>query len=68
MKTAQEVINAAAESGEPVFVLRAQDKFAPMLIEMWAELVRDGPKYVDAWEHAHKMRQWQKANGCKIPD
>lgn len=68
MKTAVEVVEECQTKGEPVFVLRAQDKFAPVLVELWAELVREGPKYNDAWQHAKTMRHWQKANGCKLPD
>lgn len=66
---------------EPIFVLRAKDKFAPELIEEWAIKVewavsgtvsqeadksRDKVKYARAL--AHQMRAWQELNTSKIPD
>ena len=66
---------------EPTFVLRAQDKFAPSIIERWAAEVerengcRIGPeadktkqKIREARALAHQMRAWQELNRSKIPD
>jgi hypothetical protein len=62
-----------ALSGEPVFILRAQDRFAPDVIEAWAnkvELARGTTtsKIREARALAHEMRAWQEMNTCKIPD
>jgi len=56
---------------EPVFLLRAKDSFAPAVVRMWAELVaasgdHDLADHVFGW--AHKMEEWQFANGSKVPD
>ena len=57
---------------EPVFLLRAQDKFAPKLVALWALLaVEDGVdiKMVKmVRNHAEEMNAWQKVNGAKTPD
>ena len=57
---------------EPVFLLRAKDSIAPAMVENWASALQaSGGNYKMvsmALEHAHKMREWQKENGCKIPD
>ncbi len=70
-----------ARSDEPLFILRAQDKFAPELIEKWAEKVeaahfnsiseksdRAKEKVKRARALAHTMRAWQELNCRKIPD
>lgn len=69
--------------GEPIFCLRAGDKFAPEIIERWAQLVDAYDKQVveevriqssrrskikEAKALAHQMRAWQELNGSKIPD
>jgi hypothetical protein len=57
---------------EPVFLLRGQDRAAPIVLEIWTAIV-------DAWggdweiterakAHAHDMRVWQHKHGKKIPD
>lgn len=66
--------------GEPFFVLRAQDRTAPILVEVWAELVefraideetdealkrRLFAKVDEARVCAHAMRAWPKR---KLPD
>lgn len=56
---------------EPVFLLRAKDKFAPTTVKMWAAQVRAAgddrlADYIDSW--ALKMEFWQKTNECKQPD
>jgi hypothetical protein len=55
--------------GEPYFVLRAQDRLAPELIEAWAveAELNDCPpaKVADARAIAKTMRGWRKR---KMPD
>lgn len=57
---------------EPVFLLRAQDKVAPDIVEEWAIAARkagaDNEIVNHAFEHASLMRKWQKKHGCKVPD
>jgi len=57
---------------EPVFLLRAQDKFAPKLLLQWAMEVRlaggDPKVAAEAEEHAQNMLDWQKVHGSKNPD
>jgi len=57
---------------EPVFFLRAQDKFAPELLLTWAMKFRlaggDPELASNAEEHAQKMINWQSIHGCKVPD
>lgn len=74
---------ARAAHDEPVFILRAMDKFAPEVIENWATRVDlatanfvNGTGNVDSTRKkikearalAHEMRAWQERNYCKIPD
>ena len=57
---------------EPVFILRAKDELAPLMLVQWAsELVkRGGDKEMAKMvtDHAVKMCNWQSKNGCKLPD
>lgn len=68
---------------EPVFVLRAQDQFAPALVEQWAREMdhwaklnivdvavqsRRAQKIREARALAHQMRAWQALNRSKVPD
>lgn len=57
---------------EPVFLLRAKDKTAPIIVRRWAlEQQNQGStdKCIDvALEWADKMEEWQKVNGCKLAD
>lgn len=57
---------------EPVFLLRAKDSLAPAMVESWASALQasggDYKMVSVALEHAHKMREWQKENGCRLPD
>lgn len=66
---------------EPVFVLRAQDRFAPEVIEFWASRVgqhvagsigdlpdKTKRKVSTARAKAHLMRAWQELNRSKTPD
>jgi hypothetical protein len=57
---------------EPVFLLRAQDKFAPDVVAYWASLaLREGtcPEMAQmAMQHSRKMKDWQAVHGRKSPD
>lgn len=59
---------------EPVFLLRGQDKFAPIIMDIWCLLVENEPVHDKnllrcAQEHAEVMRNWQKKTGkVKSPD
>jgi hypothetical protein len=70
-----------AKEGEPLFTLRAQDQFAPMLVRLWADMVKmshkgegmeDNVKTTlktdSAFEIANAMEAWQRAHGSKVPD
>lgn len=62
-----------AADDEPLFVLRAQDKFAPLMVEIWRTLVKEESDGETRKTHmasllAEEMREWQKQNGCKVPD
>lgn len=65
-------LNKAADD-EPVFLLRAQDKLAPAIVELWAEDLevdhvktysRDA-KIASAYAIAEAMRKWPTR---KVPD
>lgn len=49
-------------NGEPVFTLRAKDKLAPGIIEIWADLAAkhgaDPEKVAEARQIAAEMREW----------
>jgi hypothetical protein len=57
---------------EPIFVLRAKDKFAPLIVKYWALLARLNGASISKWDEAFNcalvMENWQRKNGCKIPD
>lgn len=69
-----------AEDDEPIFVLRATDKFAPQVIRYWTALVVQGAglptpdntaeKVNGAHECANAMDDWQEEHPdkVKIPD
>lgn len=61
-----------ADDNEPVFVLRAQDKLAPMVVRIWALFARQegvsDPKIEEANELADEMEIWGMDNKTKIPD
>ena len=65
----QDPLNKIGED-EPVFLLRAKDKFAPDVVDEWADRVasHDIELAVSIHKFADHMRAWQKENGCKIPD
>ncbi len=60
---------AKAADDEPLFVLRAQDKLAPVLIRLWASLAEMGglhpAKARDARLIADEMELWPNR---KMPD
>jgi hypothetical protein len=57
---------------EPVFVLRARDKLAPLAVMDWiarAEMMGVSREKIDgAIDLLHKMWVWRAANGSKLPD
>lgn len=65
-----------ADDDEPLFILRAQDRFAPMIVDEWAERVSwatphgqpTPPKVSEARLLAQKMRDWQTTHHSKVPD
>lgn len=72
---------AGPYTDEPTFTLRAQDRFAPEILEAWADKVEravsgsigERPdlskgKVKRARALAHTMRAWQTLNHCKVPD
>jgi hypothetical protein len=66
--------------GEPLFIFRAKDQFAPLVLRIYAAIIRNHalsnntPRYLDhcssVESQAFTMEQWQKENGglVKIPD
>ncbi len=62
-------LNKAADD-EPVFVLRAQDRFAPAIISAWAARVNtlSPVKAAGARETAKAMIEWQRRIAVKTPD
>jgi hypothetical protein len=65
---------APALTGEPIFVLRAQDKIAPSLVLAWSQDAArhdvDLAKSGGAMQIAHEMIAWQIAHPTqvKVPD
>jgi hypothetical protein len=62
-----------AELDEPVFVLRAQDIAAPVLVELYAlhlTTLQGVPreKVESARQVARAMRLWQETHDTKLPD
>ena len=70
-------------TGEPLFILRAQDQFAPELVERWADLLagavtlstaapdvinQQTRKVENARLLATDMRAFQAKYGSKVPD
>jgi hypothetical protein len=56
---------------EPVFLLRAQDRFAPVVVEAWAALMAATGDRVScnlAAAQAAFMRAWQAEHAVKTPD
>jgi len=69
---------AKAANDEPIFVLRAKDALAPLLVRMWVELAQFHavdleemePKLDEALDLANAMVEWQTAHAgeIKFPD
>lgn len=63
-----------AAVGEPLFVLRGQDYFAPYVVESWITYVetRNAGMPTDKTKEARQivsdMRAWQKDHKVKFPD
>lgn len=56
---------------EPVFLLRAQDKYAPSTLRFYAKLLEEDGDIEMAEElraHARNMIVWQKSVKVKAPD
>lgn len=56
---------------EPVFLLRAQDKYAPSTLRFYAKLLEEDGNVEMAEElraHARNMIVWQKSVKVKAPD
>ena len=66
----QDPLGLIAED-EPVFLLRAKDKFAPSTLKFWAsQVASEGDQQLadHIISHADKMVDWQKNNTSKVPD
>lgn len=61
-----------ARDDEPVFILRAQDRLAPLVVAQWAAMARlfgvGEAKVREVEALAEAMRGWGKENGSKLPD
>jgi len=61
-----------AADDEPVFVLRAKDKFAPTVVRGWVALAKaagvPSEKLLEAELLAIEMEAWQEENDAKVPD
>ncbi len=61
-----------ADLDEPLFVLRAQDQIAPIIVGLYAlhltTMPVDKRKVDSARKVAANMRAWQALHGCKVPD
>lgn len=57
---------------EPVFLFRGQDRFAPQVLEFYAQLVEDDSEQSIipeiTREQAENMRKWQRNVKVKKPD
>lgn len=61
-----------ADLDEPLFVLRAQDKLAPLVVDLYAlSASREHvlpEKVASTHRCAAEMRRWQELHGAKLPD
>jgi len=61
-----------AADDEPLFTLRAHDKYAPVTVLYWADQAEQAgapaEKVVEARACANRMLEWQMENGAKVPD
>ena len=67
--TFQDTCLDKVKPGEPIFVLRAQDKLAPALVRLWAERAAvngcDPAKVLEAGDISREMEKWEPR---KFPD
>lgn len=73
LKRDAEAFLAKVADDEPIFILRAQDKAAPIVVHYWVVIVRllgaAQPKRNEAAECMIAMGKWQADTGkAKIPD
>lgn len=65
----EKVRNQKIKDDEPVFILRAQDVLAPMVVEYWAELAAKmkvkPEKILEAYRCVNAMREYQPR---RLPD
>jgi hypothetical protein len=47
---------AAAAPDEPIFILRANDPLAPVIVRFWAELYQDAKRRAGAWSNGSIAR------------
>ena len=64
---------AKAGMDEPLFILRAQDKFAPSIVRDWADRAEEAganpAKVREARSLANRMEAWARDHGgAKVPD
>jgi hypothetical protein len=62
-----------AADDEPIFTLRAKDLCAPGTVVDWINRVREAgctneDKIAEAYACVNAMKEWQRKNGCKVPD
>jgi hypothetical protein len=62
-----------AADDEPIFVLRAKDKCAPGAVIDWINRATEAgcvneEKIAEAYALVNAMKEWQRNNGCKVPD
>lgn len=57
---------------EPIFILKAKDELAAILVETWSNMARSSGAPIDKYMHARdtalQMRKWGEKNGTKVPD
>lgn len=61
-------LNKAA-SNEPIFVIRAKDPLAPMLIRHWATMaegMHEAEKVTEARSIADEIERWQSQPMCEV--
>lgn len=67
-KHTEKCLQKAADD-EPIFTLRAQDKLAPIVVRVWAQLAKEHgcgyEKVLEAFVVADEMEQWPTR---KYPD
>jgi hypothetical protein len=57
-----------AAPDEPLFILRAQDRLAPIVVQLWAQMADlvGSPKSLEAAGLAAAMLRWQHAHPDKV--